>query len=44
MVAKVSEQIKQMEQEADVTGITWIFDYRNGDGKTIYSAEAKASK
>lgn len=44
MVAKVADQIKQMEQEADVTGITWIFEYRNGDGKAIYSTEAKAAK
>ena len=37
--AQVSTQIKAMEKETGISGITWFFDYRNGDGKSIFSME-----
>ena len=42
MISQISSQIKDMEKAAGVTGITWYFEYRNGDGKTIASYEATA--
>ncbi|MDO5117977.1 MAG: DUF4854 domain-containing protein [Eggerthellaceae bacterium] len=35
----IKSQIKAMEKEVGISGITWFFDYRNGDGKSIYSME-----
>ena len=43
LTTTVAQQIKAMEQETGITGITWLFDYRNGDGKTILSTEVKGS-
>ena len=42
MISQISSQIKDMEKAAGVTGITWYFEYRNGDGKTIASYQATA--
>ena len=41
--AQVSTQIKAMEKETGISGITWFFDYRNGDGKSIFSMEVGAN-
>lgn len=35
----VKTQIQSMEKEAGVSGISWLFEYRNGDGKSIFSME-----
>lgn len=35
----VKTQIQSMEKESGVSGISWLFEYRNGDGKSIYSME-----
>lgn len=35
----VATQIAAMEKETGISGITWYFDYRNGDGKSIFSME-----
>ena len=42
MKASVAQQITQMEKEVGISGITWFFDYRNGDAKSILSTEVKA--
>ena len=34
---QVSDQIRTMEQAAGIDGITWHFEYRNGDGEVIGS-------
>lgn len=41
--AQVSTQIKAMEKETGISGITWFFDYRNGDGKSIFSMEVSGN-
>lgn len=35
----VKTQIQAMEKQVGISGITWFFDYRNGDGKSIFSME-----
>ena len=39
----VSKQIKSMEEETGISGITWYFEYRNGDGSLIYALDVSAS-
>lgn len=39
---QVSQQVKSMEQAAGISGITWFFDYRNGDGTSIVALEVGA--
>ena len=41
--AQVSTQLKAMEKETGISGITWFFDYRNGDGKSIFSMEVSGN-
>jgi len=42
MQASLSSQIAQMEAAAGVQGVTWHFEYRNGDGKVISSFTASS--
>ena len=37
--SQVTQQIAKMEQSSGIKGITWLFDYQNGDGKSIASFE-----
>lgn len=41
--SQTGAQIKTMEQALGVNGITWYFDYRNGDGASIYATEIGAN-
>lgn len=36
LASNVGEQIKSMEKAANIEGITWTFEYRNGNGDLIY--------
>lgn len=44
MLANVADQIAEMEKASDVSGIEWVFEYRNGDGQTISAFTATAKK
>lgn len=41
--ATASEQIKSMEEATGIQGISWYFEYQNGDGTTIGSLEVDAN-
>lgn len=37
--SQIKSQIQLIEKEANIDGVTWFFDYRNGDGTSLFSME-----
>ena len=44
LVKSIEGQLQSMERLINTTGITWVFQYRNGDGSLIYALEVGGNK